>query len=133
MSYLPLHLPIIRVSGVVADVLARRKEMIPDGAEKDVLMDLAAVLMEVLTKTPIQAPIQPLISYLGPCSTRYFSPWLSPHPPRASLPRASLPQVGRHHEALPYVEESLRLEPRYRYALGYRGLLMHTLGRYCTA
>ena len=38
---------------LVEDVLARRKEMIPDGAEKDVLMDLAAVLMEVLTMTPI--------------------------------------------------------------------------------
>jgi len=49
-----LTLPLVFL---VADVLARRKEMIPDGAEKDVLMDLAAVLMEVLTKTPIGTPI----------------------------------------------------------------------------
>ena len=60
-----------------------RPQYIAEGYEKDMLMDIAAVLME----------------------------------------------VGRYDEALPYVEKSLQLEPRYRYALGYRGLLMHTLGR----
>ena len=61
----------------------KRPQHIAEGFEKDMLMDVAAVLME----------------------------------------------VGRYDEALPYVEKSLQIEPRYRYALGYRGLLMHTLGR----
>ena len=71
---------------VLTKVLSQPQH-IAEGFQKDMLMDIAAVLME----------------------------------------------VGRYDEALPYVEKSLQIEPRYRYALGYRGLLMHTLGRTTSA
>ena len=35
---------------------------------------------------------------------------------------------GEWQKALPHVEQSIVLAPKYQYAYGYRGLLKHTLG-----
>jgi hypothetical protein len=50
-------------------------------------------------------------------------------PPLPSTPPLFYPLItGNWSESLPYIQSSIDLDPKFRYAYGYRGLLMHGLG-----
>ena len=73
-----------------------------------------------------------LHSDLHPCPAFLFhhsNP--HPHPQHLSYLISYIPlfsTAGNWSESLPYIQSSIDIDPQYRYAFGYRGLLKHGLG-----